>query len=272
MTDLTSTSTPAASLAARPPAASVIAQCLSEQDKLRGRKRIADFLGLSPLAADAVPWFTGALGELAVGRELARLDAGDGWVVLHSVPVGSRDSDIDHVVVGPPGVFTINTKHHSGQRVSTGRSQIFVSGQATPYIRNSVFEAERASKRLSEAVGFPVAARSVLAFVDPKELAGKRELDGVHIVNAAALARWLTKQPAMWEPDVCAVVARAAQLPSTWRAEGSPAFDEQNVTRFDELRRSVATMRRVRGLWALGSVLAVMAAAWSILQIAVHLG
>ncbi|AYG03610.1 NERD domain-containing protein [Gryllotalpicola protaetiae] len=187
VTDLTQSAAPTASLASRPPAASVITQCLAEQSKLTGRKRIADILGLSPLTDDALPWFTGALGELAVGRELARLDAAKGWVVLHSVPVGNRDSDIDHVVIGPAGVFTINTKHHSGQRISTGRSLIFVSGQAKPYIRNSVFEAERASKRLTEAVGFPVTAHPVLAFVDPKELAGKRDLDGVHLVDAAGL-------------------------------------------------------------------------------------
>ena len=33
------------------------------------------------------------------------------WRVLHSVPVeGGRD--IDHVMIGPPGVVTINSKHH----------------------------------------------------------------------------------------------------------------------------------------------------------------
>jgi hypothetical protein len=28
------------------------------------------------------------------------------------LPVGDRDSDIDHVVIGPVGVFTIDAKNH----------------------------------------------------------------------------------------------------------------------------------------------------------------
>jgi len=38
------------------------------------------------------------------------------WRVLHSVPLrdarGAVRGDIDHVLIGPPGVVTINTKHH----------------------------------------------------------------------------------------------------------------------------------------------------------------
>lgn len=270
MTDLTdAAATP--TLASRPPAASVIAQCLEEQSKVTGRKRIADVLGLSPLADDAVPWFSGALGELAVGRELSRLDPDKGWVVLHSVPIGTRDSDIDHVVIAPAGVFTVNTKHHSGQRVSAGRSQIFVSGQAKPYIRNSVFEAERASKRLTEAVGFPVTARPVLAFVDEKELAGKRDLSGVHIVNAAGLVRWLKKQPALLSTDAAAAVTRAAQLPSTWRTGTvDTSSDDANAISFAELHHQVTVMARIRSLWALGGVLAVLGAGWGVLEILIH--
>jgi len=267
VTDLTNAS-PTPSLAGRPAGASVIAACLAEQAKLLPRKRLADVLGITPLADDAVPWFTGAVGELAVGRELAHLDASAGWTVLHAVPVGRRDSDIDHVVIGPAGVFTINTKHHAGKRVSMGRSQIFVNGKAHNYIRNSVFEAERASERLTSAAGFGVIAQPILAFVDAKELVGKREVGGVHIVDASRLVRWLRAQPAIWGTDACATVARAATLAGTWR-EGSSDFgaDAANVAAFAELRRRVTLMGRVRGLWALGGSAAVVAGAYAALEI-----
>jgi hypothetical protein len=270
MTEMTDAAS-APTLAGRPPAASVIAQCLVEQLKLGPRRRIADVLGLSPLADDAVPWFKGALGELTVARELAGLDASAGWTVLHAVPVGSRDSDIDHVVIGPAGVFTINSKHHAGQRVSTGRSQVFVSGQAHNYIRNSAFEAERASKLLTEATGLAVTARPVLTFVGAKEIAGKREVGGVHILGATGLVRWLSKQPAIWGTDAAATVARAATLPSTWRAaELDVASDEANGAVFAELQRKAAAMERIRSLWALVGVLAVLGGAYAALQVLLH--
>ena len=52
-------------------------------------------LGRSPLGTESRPWYIGAEGEIAVGRELDELPPG--WTVLHAVPVGTRGSDIDHV-------------------------------------------------------------------------------------------------------------------------------------------------------------------------------
>src|SRR3954467_9251483 len=49
------------------------------------------------------PWREGAEGEEAVARRLRKLP--QGWHVLHAVPVGDKGSDIDHVIVGPGGVF-----------------------------------------------------------------------------------------------------------------------------------------------------------------------
>lgn len=262
-----------ASLAARPAAASVVAACLAEQARLLPRKPLADLLGISPLADDAVPWFKGAIGEVMVGRELQRLDASAGWTVLHSVPVGSRDSDIDHIVIGPAGVFTVNTKHHAGQRVSMGRSEVFVSGKSHRYVKNSVFEAERASELLTEAVGFGVIAQPVLAFVDAKELAGPRTLSGVRIVDAARLVRWLRKQPAIWDADASSAVAAVAAVPGTWRAEAlDVSSDEANTASFAELRRKVTLMERVQVCWKLGGAAAVVAGSWFVLQFLLHAG
>jgi hypothetical protein len=260
LTDASSNNT----LVGRPAGASVIAACLSEQSRLLPRKkRLADVLGVSPLAEGAVPWFTGAVGERIVGRELERL--GPEWTVLHAVPVGTRDSDIDHVVIGPAGVFTINTKHHAGQRVSTGRTQVFVSGKSHNYIRNSIFEAERASKLLSEVAGFPVAARLVLAFVGAKEISGNREVNGVRVAGATGLVRWLSKQPAIWGPEGVAAVADAAKRPASWRGTATlpgAAVDSANLTAFGELQRHVSLMAAVRALWGFGGLAALLGVVW----------
>ena len=34
--------------------------------------------------------------------------------------VGERGSDIDHLAIGPGGVFTINAKHHAGAKIWVG--------------------------------------------------------------------------------------------------------------------------------------------------------
>ncbi len=136
-------------------------------------------------------WRVGAKGEAKVGKALDKL--ADGWRVLNSVPVGDRGSDIDHVVIGPGGVFTLNTKHHPGGRVWVAEQALMVNGQKTHYLRNSRHEAERASRLLSVAVGFHVAVEPIIVIVGA-DITRKADPDGVHVVPREALRRWLNKQ------------------------------------------------------------------------------
>ena len=57
-------------------------------------------------------WLRGAEGERRVGTALAELTA-DGWMALHGVSLGR--GDVDHILVGPGGIFTIETKSHRGR-------------------------------------------------------------------------------------------------------------------------------------------------------------
>lgn len=67
---------------------------------------------------DERAWRIGADGEEKVAARLAKLTKKDPrWRFLHAVPVGSRNSDIDHLVIGPAGVFTLNAKHHPNAKV-----------------------------------------------------------------------------------------------------------------------------------------------------------
>jgi len=105
------------------------------------RSAISRVLGRHPLSDDAQPWFTGALGEREVGALLSRLP--QGWSAFHAVPVGSGDADVDHLVVGPGGVFVINTKHHRGAALTVYERSVLVNGVKQPYLRNSDLEASR---------------------------------------------------------------------------------------------------------------------------------
>ena len=105
----------------------------------------------------------GAVGEVEVARRLARL--GPEWRILHAVPVGERGSDIDHVVIGPGGVFTINAKNHPQATVWVGGETIKVNGFNQPYVRNSRFEAQRAATLLTAAAGFDVEVRGIVAIM-----------------------------------------------------------------------------------------------------------
>lgn len=152
-------------LALNVPGQAARAQAQVQLEAMRERTRVGAFLARAlDLKTDERAWRVGANGEETVGARLEKL-RGHGWYVLHAVPVGERGSDIDHVLIGPGGVWTLNTKNHPGKSVWVGRHQVRVDGHRQPYLRNSRFEAERASRLLTEACGFPVVARAALVFL-----------------------------------------------------------------------------------------------------------
>ncbi|MFE1907420.1 nuclease-related domain-containing protein, partial [Streptomyces gardneri] len=92
-------------------------------------------------SSDWDSWYTGLEGERRVGRELKRL-APLGWRALHGIQKSSG-GDIDHLLIGPGGVFSINTKTHRGASVWVGDAMVKVNGgKPHPYAAASKAEAE----------------------------------------------------------------------------------------------------------------------------------
>lgn len=142
-------------------------------------------------------WRIGADGKEKVAVRVERLCRKDPrWRFLHAIPVGDNGADIDHLVVGPAGVFTLNAKHHPGAKVWVGGDTLIVNGQRQPYVRNTRHEAARASRLLSAAFGFPVSATGVVVLVGADDIKIKTPPDDVCVIGRFQLVRWLRKQPA----------------------------------------------------------------------------
>jgi len=58
-------------------------------------------------------WQRGARGERHTARLLRRLTR-DGYVVFHDLVVPGSDANVDHLVIGPSGVFVIDSKQWTG--------------------------------------------------------------------------------------------------------------------------------------------------------------
>jgi len=168
---------------------------------------------------DERAWRVGADGEELVGRELQRLVVRHSpwWRVLHSIPVGTRGSDVDHLVVGPGGVFILNTKNHPRARIWVGGDTLLVNGARQPYVRNSRHEAKRAGRLLTAACGFPVEVTGVVVPVNASDVVVKQPPVGVHVVNRRRLCRWLCDRPHVWDAVMIDEIHEAARRPSTWQ-------------------------------------------------------
>lgn len=108
--------------------------------------------------------------ELAVGQELNHLML-EGYRVYHDFP--GEQFNIDHVVVGPKGVFAVETKGRMKRRDKGGEAAVTVryDGHALLFpdwteqapVDQAKAQALWLSKWLSTAVGEQVSARPVLA-------------------------------------------------------------------------------------------------------------
>ncbi|MGA5413306.1 nuclease-related domain-containing protein [Streptomyces pseudogriseolus] len=130
-------------------------------------ERVVSWILRRPTEWDS--WRKGLAGERRVGAELNRLER-HGWRVLHSIPLANQ-VDIDHLLIGPGGVFSINTKHHHKRAVWVGDDSVKVDhGKPAPYARKSRAEADRVVRVLERYCDFPVPVEPVLVFVGVSEL------------------------------------------------------------------------------------------------------
>lgn len=168
--------------------------------------------------AEERAWRAGAKGEELVAAQLHRLRARDPrWRLLHAVPVGARGSDIDHVVMGPGGVFTLNAKHHRGGRVWVGGDTVMVNGYRQPYVRNSRHEAARAARLLEAASGVDAVVQGVVVPVGCRQVSVRRPPTDVAVVPADRLVRWLLSRPSVLDEHTLWLVSEAARRSTTWQ-------------------------------------------------------
>lgn len=166
---------------------------------------------------DERAWRIGADGEEAVAGHLDAL--GTQWRVLHSVRVGERGADIDHVVIGPGGVFTVNAKHHPRASIWVGGDTFMVNGRRVPYIRNGRHEAKRASRLLAQHAGFPVPATALIAVVGAHRgfaIKGQPADGAVAVVSCQHIRKFFQSQPQRLSLREIDAIHEVARRSTTW--------------------------------------------------------
>jgi hypothetical protein len=202
-------------LSSRAAGYSVAAKCLEVQAGAEARDPSLRTTDGVKLHDDARSWYLGAIGEMKVGELLAGL--GPAWFVRHAVPIGAGTKDVDHLVIGPSGVFSINTKHRAGASIWVGDTALKVNNQASDYIRSAKRDSADVARRLTAKVGFPVVVTATLAFVNARSIkdSGVAATRGVCVVDAKRLAAWLRGRPRQLSDTELALIRIAAEEPET---------------------------------------------------------
>ena len=155
-------------------------------------------------------FFKGARGEEAMAGRLAKLP--DAWHVFHDFEAGVHH--VDHVLVGPAGVFAVETKNWQDP-VQLESGELLVGGHVPhhPPIAQALAEAKAVKSALEDA-GWTGEVVPVACFVSGTFSGGfvRMEKTKVIVANAEAFMKWLAEQPTVHAPGEC---ARLVQLMET---------------------------------------------------------
>jgi hypothetical protein len=153
---------------------------------------------------ETLAWARGAAGERHVARLLAPLEA-HGWTVLHDLRVPHSKANIDHLVVGLPGVFVVDAKHYRGKLHLSqdgglwhGRYPLAAALSATRW------EADKVQATLG---AYDVDVVPIVAVCGAPVPFGQVSIHGILVVAAASLPGMLRALPPVLAPERAAWAA-----------------------------------------------------------------
>ncbi len=192
-------------------------------------------LGFWFYAVDAVPphiqrWATGAEGERRTQKALRRLER-LGWHVVHDLD-RAVGGNIDHLAIGPGGVFVLDSKVWSGV-VSVDSRGATVTPRDNPDAAWTETGRHRALPRAAAAVARALAGATGRALPAPRPVVvlwsafpQRAATSGaVTYVHGDHLADWLFAQPRQLHPEHVAALAGAAADDQLLRRHGQQTAD-----------------------------------------------
>ncbi len=220
--------------------ADAVGALLAAQATAPERTLWSKVIGRSPLGDEARALYAAAETAHRTTRHLSQLPAG--WMALTGFPVGTGDVVVDHVLVGPAGVFTVGTATGTTPRRPDDADQVRARTETT-----------RLRTAWARGLDHDVPVQSIVVH-DRVPASTDTDTGAIAIVDSALLPT-LADQPAVLDEDHTRRLAEMVAGASV--STPAPAIDGEAFTR---LRRDVAVARRVRVSWWVSGATALVAA------------
>ncbi|GAA4035525.1 hypothetical protein GCM10023063_20040 [Arthrobacter methylotrophus] len=184
----------------------------------------------APPVVNALPWFdlasnrpgqlietqedasyrAGVAGEQRTAGVLAGLER-IGYRVLHSVPLSPR-KDIDHLVIGPTGLWAINTKATTYDVTARSDGAVYSDGYRQKWVESILRDAAVAGEHLSLAARMDLQCRPLVAVWSTMNVSSLYE----GLVAGEALAGTIARQPGWFPTEWVDVVYNVGRRSDTW--------------------------------------------------------
>lgn len=248
-------------LRGRVPGQVVIDDVLCLQQHVGPRSRLARVFGMSPLTIESRPLYRAAEGEVAVGVMLNQL--GPQWDVLHAVPVDDLNGRIDHLLIGPAGVFALFTENQPTQDVRVNGDAMTIGGRNVDDLQTIRQLANGAADRLSSAADRDVPVHPVLVVIDPTRLLVREQPTDIEVISSRQLLRLLGRAERAFAGSEVAYISDVADRETTWQSALTPPERSLQLARqFSVLRDEVRGAAQIRLAWGLLGFVAASLFAW----------
>ena len=150
-----------------------------------------------------------------VGVRLDRL-ADEGWQALHDVPLGRQGTVVEHLLIGPGGIFAVSERRHPGQRVCVDGRRIEVDDRPVPYLRDARLEAVRVQGLLHASGVAAVTVRGMVVLQGDLEVSQEPRTQDAVAVSRQDVPSVFRRMPLRLDPDRVTAITAIARQRTTW--------------------------------------------------------
>lgn len=173
---------------------------------------LADVVYRTKTLSSVPAWRKMGSSERRTERQLYRLE-GRGYRTLHARAIPDSTAQIDHLVIGPTGVFAVDSEkwdRHLPVRAYPNR--LFVGPfSRDERLQEARWEAERARELLSKELGHEVEVVPSLAIYGPTIPWKVLQVRGVDVFTGNRVRKWVRRRKRVLDPPEVERIASVAE-------------------------------------------------------------
>ncbi|NJP98724.1 NERD domain-containing protein [Nonomuraea sp. FMUSA5-5] len=160
-------------------------------------------------------WRRTSVAERRTEAQLRRLER-SGYRTLHARAIPGSEAQIDHLVVGPTGVYAVDSEKWDRRlpvRVQMGKKLFHGPFDMKPRLTEAKWEASQASELISKSFGREIAVVPSLAIYGPPVPWKVMNIRGVDVYQGDRARKWITKRErALTTAEIDRIYDIAAQV------------------------------------------------------------
>ncbi|MFB4270738.1 nuclease-related domain-containing protein [Nonomuraea sp. GTA35] len=175
-------------------------------------------------SSSSVPaWRRTSVAERRTEAQLRRLER-SGYRTLHARAIPGSEAQIDHLVVGPTGVYAVDSEKWDRRlpvRVQMGKKLFHGPFDMKPRLTEAKWEATQASELISKSFGREISVVPSLAIYGPPVPWKIMNIRGVDVYQGDRARKWITKRErALTTAEIDRIYDIAAQVLPARYGEG----------------------------------------------------